>query len=307
MEVILISNSSRIPKRIRLGRFAVHGIIAGIMMVSGLLVYVGFLSGLAVLEGPTKTALVSWREALRAQHQKVEEVIKETDRQLAVLASQVGQMQARVIRLDGVGKRLVELSGLEQDEFGFGKPPPEGGPQVRSTSEQADVPDVRRALERLAQGIENLEPKLGGMQSLLMNRKLVNEARPQGQPIAQGWISSYFGPRVDPFTGQEAFHEGIDFAGKMHSVIIAVASGVVTQSNYRSGYGNTVQIAHGGEYATLYAHNDRNLVEVGELVSRGQPIALMGSSGRSTGSHVHFEVLHKGKAVDPTRYIQATQ
>lgn len=304
MEVILISNFSSIPRQMRIGRFAVQGLIVAIMILSGLLVYVGFLSGLAMIEGRTETALVSWREELQAQRRKVDEVVKETDRQLAVLASRVGQMQARVIRLDGLGERLVELSGLEQDEFGFGKPPPEGGPQVRNAGEQADVSDVMHALERLADGIEDLEPKLGGVQSLLMNKKLANEARLEGQPVRQGWISSYFGLRADPFTGHKAFHEGIDFAGKMRSVIVAVAAGIVTRSGYRSGYGHTVQIAHSGGYSTLYAHNYRNLVEVGAHVRRGQPIALMGSSGRSTGAHVHFEVLREGKAVDPTRYVQ---
>ena len=138
---------------------------------------------------------------------------------------------------------------------------------------------------------------------LLVNRKLDEQTWLSGRPIEKGWISSFYGQRVDPFSGLLAMHKGIDFAGQAGSNIIAVASGVVTWSGTQSGYGEMVEISHGDGFVTRYAHNDENLVKAGDLVKKGQPIALMGSSGRSTGAHVHYEVYRHGRIVDPSSYV----
>ena len=142
---------------------------------------------------------------------------------------------------------------------------------------------------------------------MLMTRNLQAEVIPAGRPITRGWLSSYYGMRTDPFSGRRAHHSGIDFAGKMGSDVVTVAAGVVTYSGRRSGYGNLVEINHGKGYVTRYGHNSELLVEVGETVKKGQIIAKMGSSGRSTGPHVHFEVLVNGRAVDPKKYILASK
>jgi murein DD-endopeptidase MepM/ murein hydrolase activator NlpD len=142
---------------------------------------------------------------------------------------------------------------------------------------------------------------------MMMNRNLQAEVKPAGRPITRGWLSSYFGSRTDPFTGRRAHHSGIDFAGKMGSDIVVVAAGVVTFSGRRSGYGNLVEVNHGNGYVTRYGHCSKNLVKVGTTVKKGQVIAKMGTSGRSTGPHVHFEVLYNGRAVDPKRYIHASR
>jgi murein DD-endopeptidase MepM/ murein hydrolase activator NlpD len=130
---------------------------------------------------------------------------------------------------------------------------------------------------------------------------------PAGRPITSGWLSSYFGIRTDPFTGKKERHKGLDFAGKLGSDVVAVASGVVTWAGRRYGYGNLVEINHGNGYSTRYGHNDKITVKVGDAVKKGQIIAKMGSTGRSTGPHVHFEVLHKGKQVDPMSYIKTAR
>ena len=151
--------------------------------------------------------------------------------------------------------------------------------------------------------LTNRQQQLGILEDLLLNRKLQNEVHPEGRPIFSGYISSGFGNRMDPFTGRVAFHEGIDFAGKEGTDVVAVASGVVTWSGNRYGYGKIVEITHGNGYVTRYAHNAENLVAVGDTIKRGEIIALMGATGRATGPNLHFEVLRNGRVVDPLTYI----
>jgi len=169
------------------------------------------------------------------------------------------------------------------------------------------VPDFLKALEDLSSQLEDRSQQLAVLEDMMMNRKLDEEVVPAGRPITRGWLSSYFGMRTDPFTGRRAHHAGIDFAGKLGSDVVAVAAGVVTYAGKRSGYGNLVEINHGKGYATRYGHTREILVEVGQTVKKGQLIAKMGSTGRSTGPHVHFEVLYNGRAVNPIKYIHASR
>lgn len=231
-----------------------------------------------------------------------------TQEHLDALALRMGSMQARVLRLDALGERLTELGQLDNGEFNFDEEPPLGG---RSGAEVADqgqtAPDLLTDLELLAGLIEDRERKLSILEYLIMNRKLQREVYPAGRPVKSGWISSYYGKRTDPFTGKKAMHKGVDFAGRKGSDVIAVAAGVVTKVGAQAGYGELVEIQHGSGYVTRYAHNAEVLVKAGERVTQGQTIAKMGSSGRSTGPHVHFEVLRNGKTVNPARYVQASR
>jgi murein DD-endopeptidase MepM/ murein hydrolase activator NlpD len=144
------------------------------------------------------------------------------------------------------------------------------------------------------------------LETMLMTRNLEAEVMPTGRPISRGWLSSYFGIRTDPFSGRRVHHSGVDFAGKLGSDVVAVAAGVVQYSGRRSGYGNLVEINHGKGYVTRYGHNLKNLVEVGQTVKKGEVIAKMGTTGRSTGPHVHFEVMVNGRQVNPKKYIHAS-
>jgi murein DD-endopeptidase MepM/ murein hydrolase activator NlpD len=139
----------------------------------------------------------------------------------------------------------------------------------------------------------------------LLDRSLAAETRPTGRPVESGWISSGYGRRSDPITGKRTLHEGVDFAGKSGSDILAVASGVVVFAGEKSGYGRLVEIDHGNGLSTRYGHNSKLLVQEGEVVKQGQTIALLGSTGRSTGPHVHFEVLRGGRHVNPARYLRS--
>jgi len=158
-----------------------------------------------------------------------------------------------------------------------------------------DVP----GLQDVASDLQIKNPQI----NVVIDRDLKKQIHPEGRPVAGGFISSYFGEREDPFSGEEAYHKGVDFAGTAGANVMAVAAGVVTWAGNRTGYGNLVEINHGDGYITRYAHNQRTLVSVGQTVKRGDPIALMGSTGRSTGPHVHFEVVRNGRQVDPLSFI----
>jgi len=208
-----------------------------------------------------------------------------------------------LLRLDALGEHLTEVANLRKGEFDFGLPPAMGGPAGGDLGDTYQRLDFMKALDQLMMEIEGKEQQLEVLDSLLANRRIQDDVFLAGRPIDRGWMSSRYGRRTDPFTGRLAWHKGVDFAGKMNSPINAVASGVVTWSGDRHGYGEMVEINHGGGYSTRYAHNTENLVNVGDIVRKGQDIALMGSSGRSTGPHVHFEVFKDGRAVDPAKYI----
>jgi murein DD-endopeptidase MepM/ murein hydrolase activator NlpD len=193
------------------------------------------------------------------------------------------------------------MADIDSREFDFDRDPPSGGPEGESVS--AQIPDLSRMLAQLAQRADLRESQLAALENVILTRELKEEIHPEGRPVTTGYISSYFGERADPFDGREAFHKGVDFAGNQGSDVISVAAGVVTWAGERSGYGKLIEINHGDGYSTRYAHNERALVSVGQTVRRGESIALMGSTGHSTGPHVHFEVLHNGRQVDPLSFI----
>ena len=162
---------------------------------------------------------------------------------------------------------------------------------------------MTKEIDALQRRLEQRDTQLLALENVMLSRNLNEAVRPDGRPVLEGYISSGFGDRIDPFDGHEAVHKGVDIAGQQGSEVVAVASGVVTRAGPASGYGNLVEINHGNGYATRYAHNEAVLVAVGDTVTRGQPIALMGSTGRSTGPHVHFEVLRNGQQVNPLSFI----
>jgi murein DD-endopeptidase MepM/ murein hydrolase activator NlpD len=178
-----------------------------------------------------------------------------------------------------------------------------GGPQDAMPGKSVPFNDFIGMLDDLDHEMTDREQQLSVLESVLLSRSLSERVMPSGRPITDGWLSSRFGKRNDPFTGKREYHKGLDFAGKKGSDVVAVGDGVISWSGKRSGYGNLVEINHGNGYATRYGHNQRNLVKVGDTVKKGELVALMGSTGRSTGPHVHFEVLRNGKAVNPSRYI----
>ena len=221
------------------------------------------------------------------------------------LSSRIGLLQAHVMRLDALGRKLVHMARIDRGEFDFDNTPALGGPETVS-DKVFELDEISMAIDKLSVELENREDQLIVMENLVLNENLKKEVEPSGRPIIKGWLSSYFGMRTHPMSGRREMHKGIDFAGKMGGPVIAVAKGVVTYAGKRYNYGKLVEIAHGNGYTTRYAHNSKILVSVGDTVEKGFQIAEIGSSGRSTGPHVHFEVLQNGREINPVRFIRAT-
>jgi murein DD-endopeptidase MepM/ murein hydrolase activator NlpD len=244
-----------------------------------------------------------WQRRVQEQQMQIDAARKSAHANLDALTLRLGRMQAQMLRLNALGSQLVEQASLDRDEFDFNSPPALGGPQDTASLQSIDVPDFLSMLDELDTQMQDREQKLSVLDTLLMDQSLHKRVMPSGSPVRNGFISSRYGKRTDPFTGKKEFHKGVDFAGKAGSKVLSVADGVVSWAGQRAGYGNLVEIRHGDGYVTRYGHNKKLLVTVGDTVKKGQPIAVLGSTGRSTGPHVHFEVVHNDKQVNPSKYI----
>ncbi len=244
----------------------------------------------------------TWNKTLSEQQAEIVQLRAEVQSRVDAVAARIGQMNAHVIRLDALGKRLTQLADIDSREFNFDNPPALGGPEGEGGA-SAQIPDLTEMLNNLEQKVQLREAQLAALENVILARELNELIVPEGRPVRQGFISSYYGERQDPFTGHQAFHRGVDFAGEAGSEVVAVAAGIVTYSGEKQGYGNVVEVNHGNGLVTRYGHNAKNLAVVGQTVTRGQAVALMGSTGRSTGPHVHFEVLRNGTQVNPVTFI----
>lgn len=240
------------------------------------------------------------RPALEQQRMRLRESREQMAANQLAIARRLGKMQAEVLRLNAAGQKLTELAQLSGDEFDFASEPALGGPA--QPGEELLAPSDN-ALEQLEVELELKQRQLDVLEHFLLTSQLHSEQYPSGWPVRKGWISSLFGRRTDPFNGRVTSHGGVDFAASHGSDVVAVAAGVVSYAGVKTGYGKVVEINHGNGYVTRYGHNSRNLVKMGDKVERGEAIALVGKSGRATGSHVHFEVLVDGQRIDPKQYI----
>lgn len=310
MKVIFISDSGResltVSTRqwsLRIALLAIVGLVA----IGGAWFY-GLLNA-----GYQNSQMENLRQDVLARHENDRKAILEAreqvERELSALTVKVASLQARIMRLDALGERVVQIADLEKGEFDFSRTPAVGGPSsdqpgfADETLQIEEAGRVYQLLDELDALIEDRDHQLSVLDQQITALDLRSEAYVRGRPVKWGWLSSGFGYRTDPFNGSRAWHSGVDFAGKEGGDVVAVAAGVVTESGQRHGYGNMVEISHGDGVVTRYAHNEKNLVAVGDVVTKGEVIALMGSTGRSTGPHVHFEVLRHGKAIDPEKYI----
>lgn len=282
-------------------------LISILFVVPALLVYAGFQLGMAHMKANPDDLTMAVEAELDSQRVRLADVTRQTEENLNALALRLGMLQSHVIRLDALGQRLTSMAKLDKGEFDFENPPAQGGPVTEVAASPMQIPDFISALNELSAQLEDRSKQLSVLETMLMTRNLQAEVMPTGRPVSRGWLSSYFGLRTDPFSGRRVHHSGIDFAGKLGSDVVSVAAGVVTFSGKRSGYGNLVEINHGNGYVTRYGHNLKNLVAVGQAVKKGELIAKMGTTGRSTGPHVHFEVMVNGRHVDPKKYIHASR
>jgi len=304
MNIIFIGKQGRKTKTVRLASPSVlFSVILALTIIPALMFYGGFFVAQEMAPGKDKALLSAWQDEMDVQRGEIANARRKVNDDMDALALRLGELQAKVIRLDALGERLTELAKLDKGEFDFSAKPAVGGPNETSEVDSMPVPEFIQSLETLSRQVEDRSQQLTLLESMLMNRSLQKEVSPAGRPIEKGWISSYYGMRTDPFNGRPERHKGVDLAGKEGSDVISVGAGVVTWAGKRYGYGNLVEVNHGNGYSTRYGHNKEVLVHVGDTVKKGQALAHMGSTGRSTGPHVHFEVLLKGRNVDPIKYV----
>lgn len=307
MELIIITKQCCKASKISLGKsWLAAALLAGVVVLIAVF-YAGSWYG---LEYSSNSIALKYQQikAARQEEQKmqrllVEKTTREAQENLDALAARLSKLQGHIMRLDALGARLAAMANIDEIDFGMTAAPGMGGPRPADMNKSLDIPDFVKQLERLGQEIEDRGDKLAAMESMLMNSNLQDKTLPDSKPVHGGWLSSLFGWRTDPISGKREFHEGVDFASKSNTLVSAVAAGIVTWSGRRGGFGNMVEISHGNGYVTRYAHNRQNLVAVGDKVEKGQAIAVIGSTGRSTGTHVHLEVLYNGEHVDPRKYI----
>ena len=307
MKFILINNEGP-SKTVEIGRWTrvfVSAFLIGLpVSLAGLSYEFGVKKGVARAQAAEETLAA---EEARERAEALADMAVEAERRLESMTLLLAELQSRVTRLDAVGMNLTQSAGLEPGEFNFEMAPALGGPLMTSQEDARElIPALEGELFALSTALDDREVQLDILSELIQGEQVKSDATPSGRPILSGWLSSRYGTRIDPFSGKKAWHEGVDFAGKAGSDIVAVASGVVSWSGERYGYGKMVEVAHGDGVITRYAHNQENLVKVGDMVRRGDVVALMGNSGRSTGPHVHFEVHKNGRPVDPASYLRRT-
>ena len=268
------------------------------------------LAAFALVSGIVVHLIMSSDATPNNQHQ-LYKPIEQSDPELAASKQQVvaltiklAELQSQVLRLNALGERLADKADIPENEFNFQELPPSGGPVETTLSSQGkSLAELLIDIDKIEAELAFEEKQLKLLESLTLGHHIENTSYLSGRPITKGWLSSYFGTRKDPFTGRPAMHKGVDFAGKEDAEIIATAAGVVTWANDRYGYGKLIEIDHGKGMKTRYGHNKKLLVEVGQVVSKGQVIARMGSTGRSTGPHVHYEILRNNKQINPIKYV----
>lgn len=307
MELIIISKRHNSARKLTLNSWWLAAALILLTIVTITSFYAGAYFSLEISSGITAQKYQQSRQAqikqLARQKLLVEEAKREAEENLDALAARLSKLQGHVMRLDALGARLANMADLEDIDFDINTPLGMGGPRNSLPDSSLKVTDFIEQLDDLAHLIEDRTDKLTAMEAMLMNSDLQDKTQPDGTPLSSGWISSLFGWRTDPISGRKMFHDGVDFASKPNTLVSAVATGIVTWSGRHKGYGNMVEINHGNGFITRYAHNKQNLVTVGDKVDKGQVIAVIGSSGRSTGTHVHFEVVKDGKHVDPRKFI----
>jgi len=304
MNIIIVSN--RLAKtRTRSITLGGRQILLLMPLLLGLLLVAAFTLQYLVIrfapEGLTDEMRILLSEVRSAEQQKQEAYLRSS---LDAMAARVGQMQAQLQRLDTLGTRLSKLSGMKPEEFQFAQQLGQGGPLIALPAQEISVSGLDQQLNRLSQVINDRSDKLLALETMLLQNQLSRKLLPSIPPVGEVTNASNFGWRIDPFTGGGAMHEGVDYMVSAGTPIHASAGGVVAYADAHPQYGNMVELDHGKGIITRYAHASRLLVKVGQVVRRGEKIAEVGSTGRSTGNHLHFEVRYQGVAQNPVRFLK---
>ncbi|HEY8586188.1 MAG TPA: M23 family metallopeptidase [Rhodanobacter sp.] len=306
MQIILVSRARKLPKTLDLADRRLRWRLLSLLSLAVLGCMGAGMALAMIVASPRDRALAeigTMQQQIQQQNGQLTAVRQDAQRGLDALAVKLGQLQAQSTRLDALGQRLAEVGKLDESEFNFDEQPAVGGVEDVGGSAYALPPALDSSIEQLASQFDRQQAQLAALQSLLLDARIESNLKPTGMPVP-GYISSYFGVRPDPFDGRSARHTGIDISTPYGTPVHTVAEGMVTFSGVRSGYGNVVEIDHGNGYMTRYAHNSVLEVRPGQHVQVGDVIAKAGSTGRSTGSHVHFEVWYNGRVINPLAFAR---
>ena len=285
------------------------------LLIKGLLVLVALplaigVSGYAIVANIDRSTNPfvdpEYRHAVESRVSEQQQQIANTrdyvQQHMNVLGRQIGSLQAQVSRINAVENRIAESSGIDLADFNFDGDPPIGGNDVALDADSQQI-DIENAINEIERELSLRESEMAAVDFLLSRRNLESQQTPAGWPVEGGWVSSNFGSRMHPITGKKQFHNGVDIPGKEGANVFAVADGVVERSENNGNSGWQIEIDHGDGYKTVYSHNRANLVLVGQTVTKGEAIAELGSTGLSTGPHVHFEVSKNGSRIDPVKFL----
>jgi murein DD-endopeptidase MepM/ murein hydrolase activator NlpD len=298
VNLIIVSKFLKSPKKVSFGNPKVVAAAAGVLL-AGFAAAFGAGYALRSSDAVANAQTARMQADLAAQRAELKAARDEAQREINAIAARVGELQAQANRLNALGERLTRDGKLSDGEFDFEHQPGMGGAE---STEDMPAGDLLKSLDDLQQKFDRSGQQLGVLESMLYDQQLQLAAIPNGRP-SQGYITSGFGTRADPFTGGRAHHLGLDFSAHTGDPVLAAAGGVVSFAGVKNGYGNVVEVDHGNGYTTLYGHNSRLIVRVGDIVRAGQVVAKAGSTGRSTGPHVHFEVHVNGRPVNPRLFL----
>jgi murein DD-endopeptidase MepM/ murein hydrolase activator NlpD len=304
VDIILVSGASARARTLSLDWR--HGVVVALIAFALLMVFtLAFnyltLKWAAAVNHPWLQAIVLADQRVEAQ--RAQEKIQA---HLNAMALKLGDLEAQVLRLDHLGDRLAGVAGLKPQELPAKAPSPGRGGAMSTSMPSRDlsVDEFSGLLDGLGRRVGERTDQLSVLEALLIQTSASLKFLPSHSPIHDGWYSSNFGYRIDPFSGQSTYHEGVDFPAEAGTPIIAAASGKVVTSEWHREYGKMIELDHGNGLVSRYAHASSVAVREGDLVVRGQQIATVGSTGRSTGPHLHFEVRLNGVPQNPARFLQ---
>ena len=296
MNIIFVSNKMAKAKTLSVLQ---TGLLVGALILVPVMLTLLFLT-------PPSNIKEQGMKALLPPHLK--STIINSQVHLDAYAKELGELQARMMRLDAQSQRLAKLAGEKDKQAPNANAKPastqldgRGGPLVlaRPMTEL----DLQKAIANLTDAVDERDDSLSGIEAKILQQSVLKEMLPNGAPVAVAFNSSSYGWRIDPFTGGKAFHEGLDFPANMGTPIRAAADGIVSFAEHTPDYGNIVKISHGSGLETRYAHASKLLVHAGDRVVKGQEVAEIGSTGRSTGPHLHYEIRLNGESLDPRKYL----
>ncbi len=302
MNIILVSSRRPATRTITLGR---RHVVAGLVLVLATSLLLAALMNYAVLRYVAQPHAPLWSslfsDTAREDDERTQAYVRDN---LDAMAARLGELQAQILRLDTLGERVARLAGFKPQEFLLGQPPARGGALPSLPTPPLSFTELARRVDFLAREVEDRGDTFGLFDSMLTLDKVRKQLLPSVLPIRAGIYTSDFGWRLDPFNGRRAFHDGVDFMAKPGSPILAAAAGVVIASEYHPQYGNMIEVDHGSGLVTRYAHCSKRFVRVGDVVLKGATIGEVGSTGRVTGPHLHFEVRDHGVPQNPARFLR---